>query len=243
MDTAPLILHHEANRAGRDFVVGDLHGCVDPLRVLLHNVRFDPVHDRLFSVGDLIDRGEQSEQALALLERPWFFCVLGNHEDVLCSVAAGSLPMSVWQRIGGNWAAQLPEATLARYQRRLRELPLVRTVGEGDARFNVLHAEFLGSDAELDRGEYAPDVATRLLWGRELAYGRADPARQAGLSTTYCGHTPMHDVVRIGAQTFIDTGAFDPSGRLTLLDTKSGEHWSLSVAAARRQRAAEIALP
>ncbi|CAJ8576484.1 phosphoprotein phosphatase [Burkholderia pseudomallei] len=87
-------------------------------------------------------------------------------------------------------------------------------------------------------------MITRLLWGRELAYGRTDPAaRQAGLSTTYCGHTPMHDVVRIGAQTFVDTGAFDPSGRLTLLDAKSGESWSMSVAAARHQGAADVPLP
>ncbi|CAM8761693.1 Metallophosphoesterase [Burkholderia pseudomallei] len=239
-----LIRRHTANHAGRDFVVGDLHGCVDPLRALLHTVRFDPARDRLFSVGDLVDRGAQSEAALALLERPWFHCVLGNHEDVLCSVADGRLPMSVWQRIGGEWAADLPAATLARHARRLRELPLVRVVGEGDARFNVLHAEFFGSDADLDRGDYAPDVITRLLWGRELAYGRTDPAaRQAGLSTTYCGHTPMHDVVRIGAQTFVDTGAFDPSGRLTLLDAKSGESWSMSVAAARHQGAADVPLP
>lgn len=244
MDTAPLIRRHTANHAGRDFVVGDLHGCVDPLRALLHTVRFDPARDRLFSVGDLVDRGAQSEAALALLERPWFHCVLGNHEDVLCSVADGKLPMSVWQRIGGEWAADLPAATLARHARRLRELPLVRVVGEGDARFNVLHAEFFGSDTDLDRGDYAPDVITRLLWGRELAYGRTDPAaRQAGLSTTYCGHTPMHDVVRIGAQTFVDTGAFDPSGRLTLLDAKSGESWSMSVAAARHQGAADVPLP
>lgn len=128
MDTAPLIRRHTANHAGRDFVVGDLHGCVDPLRALLHTVRFDPARDRLFSVGDLVDRGAQSEAALALLERPWFHCVLGNHEDVLCSVADGRLPMSVWQRIGGEWAADLPAATLARHARRLRELPLVRVV-------------------------------------------------------------------------------------------------------------------
>lgn len=240
---APLLCRHAANRAGRDFVVGDLHGCVEPLRALLHEVRFDPARDRLFAVGDLVDRGAQPEQALALLDRPWFFSVLGNHEDVLCSVAEGLLPMSVWQRIGGAWAAGLPAAALQRHAWRLRALPLVRVVGDGAARFNVLHAEFFGSDADLDAGHFDDDVRQRLLWGRELALGRADPACQADLSLTYCGHTPMHEAVRIGAQMFIDTGAFDPSGKLTLVDTASGQRWSMSVAAARQRGAARLALP
>jgi serine/threonine protein phosphatase 1 len=41
---------------GRDFVLGDLHGTTDLLRLLMEHVAFDPKKDRLFSVGDLIDR-------------------------------------------------------------------------------------------------------------------------------------------------------------------------------------------
>ncbi|WP_323119921.1 metallophosphoesterase [Burkholderia alba] len=243
MTPAPSLCRHAANLAGRDFVVGDLHGCVDPLRALLHDARFDAARDRLFAVGDLVDRGAQPEAALALLDRPWFFSVLGNHEDVLCAVAEHSLPMSVWQRIGGAWGAQLPGDALARHARRLRALPLVRVIGEGAARFHVLHAEFFGDDAELDRGAFDEAVRNRLLWGRELALGGADPGRQAGLSPTYCGHTPMHEITRIGAQIFVDTGAFDPSGKLTLLETGSGRHWSISVAAAEYLGAASLPLP
>ncbi|WDD92886.1 metallophosphoesterase [Burkholderia sp. FERM BP-3421] len=243
MRPAPLLCRHAANHAGRDFVVGDLHGCVDPLRVLLHDARFDAARDRLFSVGDLVDRGEQPEAALALLDRPWFFPVLGNHEDVLCAVAEGALAMSVWERIGGAWAAHLPAEALARHARRLRMLPLVRSIGDGAARFHILHAEFFGDDAALARGDYDDATRQRLLWGRELVYGRADPARQAGLSPTYCGHTPVHEVMRIGAQTFVDTGAFDRSGKLTLLEVESGRCWAISVAAARFRGAADLPLP
>src|ERR1700722_16866212 len=129
--------HHAANANGRDFVVGDLHGCMDALRYLLRVITFDPTRDRLFSVGDLVDRGEHSEQALALLDKPWFHAVLGNHEDTLCAVADGRLRRQWWYGIGGIWAASLSDERLQHYAERLRPLPLVRVVGSGKERFNI----------------------------------------------------------------------------------------------------------
>lgn len=71
------------NIEGRDFVVGDLHGCYDELCKLLEHIKFDYQKDRLFSTGDLIDRGPKSEKCLELLEKDWFYSVLGNHEDLI----------------------------------------------------------------------------------------------------------------------------------------------------------------
>ena len=45
------------NRTGRDFVVGDVHGCFRTLEQALGQVGFDRERDRLFSVGDLVNRG------------------------------------------------------------------------------------------------------------------------------------------------------------------------------------------
>ncbi|WP_206002287.1 metallophosphoesterase [Paraburkholderia antibiotica] len=237
------VQHHAANEAGRDFVVGDLHGCVDALRYLLCQIAFDPTRDRLFSVGDLVDRGEQSEEALALLAKPWFFAVLGNHEDTLCAVADGRLRRQWWYGIGGSWAAGLPDERLRHYAEHLRTLPLVRVVGSGKERFNILHAEFFGSDAELDAGNYSAETRQQLLWGRELALGNGDPLRQRGLSLTYCGHTPVRDITQIGSQVFIDTGAFGPGGSLTIVQPQALRRWSISVEAARAEGAAALALP
>jgi len=72
-----------ANVDGRDFIVGDLHGCYDELSKLMTYVKFDPKKDRLFSTGDLIDKGPKSSECLSLLNEPWFFSVLGNNEDSL----------------------------------------------------------------------------------------------------------------------------------------------------------------
>jgi serine/threonine protein phosphatase 1 len=238
----PVVQHHESNRDGRDFVIGDLHGCVDALRFLLREAGFDASRDRLFSVGDLVDRGDQCEEALGLLDKPWFHAVLGNHEDALCSVAEGRLPRYRWYGIGGTWAEALPEGALVGYAKRLRQLPLVRVIGEGAARFNVLHAEFFGDDAEIDAGAFDDTVRERMLWGRELVLGTAKPSRRA-LSLTYCGHTPVRDVMQIGAQRFIDTGAFIPEGRLTMVEALTQRRWSVSTLEAREKGAAGFALP
>lgn len=239
----PVVCRHSANTAGRDFVVGDLHGCVDALRYLLREMEFDGARDRLFSVGDLIDRGSQSEEALALLDKPWFHAVLGNHEEALCLVAEGKLRRSWWYGIGGEWAEALSDETLIRYARRLRTLPLARVVGDGARRFNVVHAEFFGSDAELDGGLFTERVRQQMLWGRELALGSADPARQEGLSVTYCGHTPMREMGRIGSQIFVDTGAFALTGKLTITEALTSRAWSVSLETALAEGAAQMVLP
>ena len=73
----------ERNRAadGRDWVVGDVHGCFSTLREALRVIDFEHGRDRLFSVGDLIDRGPNSMEALEWLAGERFEAVvIGNHE-------------------------------------------------------------------------------------------------------------------------------------------------------------------
>ena len=52
---------------GRVFVVGDVHGCLDLLMRGLDQINFNTSRDTLLSVGDLIDRGPRSFDALRLL--------------------------------------------------------------------------------------------------------------------------------------------------------------------------------
>ncbi|WP_347902333.1 symmetrical bis(5'-nucleosyl)-tetraphosphatase [Pseudomonas purpurea] len=71
------------------YAVGDLQGCLEPLQCLLKQVAFDPAKDRLWLVGDLVNRGPQSLQTLRFLYsiRESLVCVLGNHD--LHLLAAG----------------------------------------------------------------------------------------------------------------------------------------------------------
>ena len=65
------------------FVVGDLHGCYTLLMNELEKVSFDPAHDLLISVGDLVDRGAENVECLELITMPWFRAVRGNHEQMM----------------------------------------------------------------------------------------------------------------------------------------------------------------
>ena len=67
----------------RVFFVGDIHGEITKLNDKLEEIGFDKELDTLISVGDLIDRGEDSLSCLSLIQEPWFECVCGNHEQMM----------------------------------------------------------------------------------------------------------------------------------------------------------------
>lgn len=102
--TGPLIRRFTRNPLGRDLIVGDVHGCFTKLQASLDAVGFDPARDRLFSVGDLVDRGPESDQVLAWLAQPWFHAVSGNHEVAAICFARGFIPSGFYVRgYGGGW--------------------------------------------------------------------------------------------------------------------------------------------
>ncbi|NVK54544.1 MAG: symmetrical bis(5'-nucleosyl)-tetraphosphatase [Alteromonadaceae bacterium] len=73
------------------YIVGDIQGCYSGLRKLLNTVAFDPTKDTLYTVGDLIARGEDSLSTIELLRDlgSSFQCVLGNHDLHFLAVTQG----------------------------------------------------------------------------------------------------------------------------------------------------------
>lgn len=74
------------------YAVGDIQGCYDPLIRILDQVRFDPAQDRLWTVGDLVNRGPKSLKTLRFLKSlgSAFTSVLGNHDLHFIAMATGA---------------------------------------------------------------------------------------------------------------------------------------------------------
>ena len=210
-----MIVTHHANTEGRDFFVGDIHGQLRLLDEAMRRVGFDRASDRLFSVGDLIDRGADSFDCLSLPFEPWFHGVRGNHEmlahDALFGDGSGA---DLWMINGGTWALgeNMREVRMILGEA-LRYLPYAREVEVNGKRIGMVHAE--------PPGDW-PDIETtdpqRLIWGRKRITSK-DKTLVKGIDAVVVGHTIVQEPACLGNVHYIDTGAFH-TGNLTLIDAR-----------------------
>lgn len=201
---------------GRDFVMGDLHGCAHLVRRALEEAGFDFERDRLICVGDLVDRGPRSEQALELLAEPWFFSIRGNHEQMAIDFwlwekenGPDELARSDARGNGMGWFVDLDEPERARHARVFEALPYVIEIPTERGLVGVVHAQTPpGWDWRffVERLEQEDPVALdHALWRRDKI-NASDASRVEGVGRLYCGHTPLRAPVMLGNQVFLDTG-------------------------------------
>ncbi|MDH4581397.1 serine/threonine protein phosphatase [Pseudomonas sp. BN415] len=209
------------NTAGRDFAVGDIHGHFTRLQAALDAAGFDPVVDRLFSVGDLVDRGPESEQVLEWLAKSWFFAIRGNHEDMVITANADLHFVN-----GGAWFYGLSHFERADIVAQLGQLPLLIEVEVPNGLIGLVHADVPCADwADLKSafdggGMEAEHVAAMCQWSRKRVTN-SDSSGVSGISAVVVGHTPVRRPAVLGNVIHIDTGGWLPEergGYFTLLN-------------------------
>ncbi|MGR9373362.1 metallophosphoesterase family protein [Rhizobium leguminosarum] len=121
------------------FAIGDIHGCIDPLNRMIDRVEAYASEGTVVFLGDYVDRGPDSKSVLDRIiagpSGPWrWFCLKGNHEDLMVAAYADRDSRDVWIGIGIGgletemsyggrvlpqhlqWAADLPFMHIDRYR-------------------------------------------------------------------------------------------------------------------------------
>jgi serine/threonine protein phosphatase 1 len=200
---------------GRTLVVGDIHGCDTALEILLDKMEPQPT-DRLVILGDVIDRGPGSCEAIDELLRAERTCeltfILGNHEEMMLDVLASG-PPQMWLRHGGI-------ATLDSYGGRVDRIP--------DAHLELLNravaywesSSVICVHANLEPGvNLASQQPAWLRWQKLTGLEFPHPSGKL----VVCGHTPQANGLPLIGDGWICLDTWAYTGRyLTGLDVDSG---------------------
>ncbi|MGE5656196.1 MAG: metallophosphoesterase family protein [Actinomycetota bacterium] len=216
----------------RRIVIGDVHGHYDGLMTLLEALAPNS-GDRVYFLGDLIDRGPKSAQVVDFVQRSSYQSLMGNHEQLMLeAMPSGNVDSRAWQA----WLYSGGEATIASYvdtgimpQQHLawmRSLPTYLDLGD----IWLAHA---GVDPKLPLDQQS---ANQLCWIRGEFHRITEPYFPNKLIIT--GHTITFtfesvepgELVQGAGWLDIDTGAYHPkSGWLTGYDVSYRRVYQVNV--------------
>lgn len=145
--TSSLFKKIPINKLGIDYIVGDIHGCFDELDEVLEIIGFTE-GDRLFCVGDLIDRGATSERCFEYLDKPWFYSVLGNHEYFSMMYLNDELDEAIYNTYGGKWLTSQKERYAEKVLDYFTNLPLAIELDTPSGKIGIVHSDVQDDDWE-----------------------------------------------------------------------------------------------
>lgn len=242
--SAPVAHAHTIPDGHRIYAVGDLHGRLDLLEMLLGEIRRDEAcrpkaRTLVIFLGDLVDRGPDSRGVIERLirlreEGTEAKFLLGNHDEVFLKAASGDLKATrMLTRIGGRETILSYGISPEEYQSCDFEELTKMLAGKVPAR----HIEFLSSfDDYAEVGDYLfvhagvrPGVAIAeqsladLRWIRHEFLG----SKVSHERLVIHGHSISDEVDVRSNRIGIDTGAF-ASGRLTAIGLEGSDRWFLA---------------
>ena len=208
------------NTEGHDYAVGDIHGNFSALETALSETGFDKNRDRLFALGDLIDRGHESESVLEWLEQPWFFSVMGNHEVMLCAALSGNIEAANFhQRYGGEWFYRLTRREQEEIGEALSSLPLAIEINTSSGNVGLIHGDYPFDDWQYIRdGRFSSQDVHYSLWLAER-FRMQYRGTIRNIRAVVHGHMHVHEMLVLGNAFFIDTYRYNQENScFTFLD-------------------------
>lgn len=204
--------------------MGDIHGHFTRLRKALEFVQFNPAVDRLFSVGDLVDRGPESEQCLEWLDYPWFHAIKGNHEELVEAYTYAQIKTGYYMECGGVWLIGKTEVERMEYAIRFADLPYLMEVETEQGTVGLIHANVMRDSwpytvQRFERCQSADEwrlIRQICLWDRDRIL-QEDRTPVDGVRAVVVGHTPLQTATVLGNVYHIDTAGWS-RGHFTLLD-------------------------
>jgi serine/threonine protein phosphatase 1 len=196
--------------------VGDIHGCLEPLRRLLRTVRPKP-QDTVVFLGDYVDRGPNSQGVLDFLLKfarlfPQTVFLKGNHEAMFLDYLQGGPKYPFLQNGGISTLASYTQGVPPEHLDFLQRLrlyyetedhifvhaglrPVLPLVEQREEDLLWIREEFLRSDYD---------------WGKTVVFG----------------HTPWAEPLLKEKRIGVDTGAVY-GRKLTCCDVEKRQCWSV----------------
>jgi serine/threonine protein phosphatase 1 len=204
------------NTLGDDYIVGDIHGHYDRLMEHLDKHKFDFSVDRLFCVGDLIDRGPSSAKMIDLLSEHWFFSLLGNHEYFMLSGLkhSNNKDKMRWLQNGGEWIANSDPTLWPQWFNQLSQLPVAMQLeGKNGKTYGLLHADF-PSHHWSNFDSFDQKKLETCLWSR-LNFNKRSEHVVEGIDYLVHGHNSTGHMINnksapllLGNRYYIEPGAY-----------------------------------
>lgn len=209
---------YTTNESGKDFVVGDIHGEFKKLKTILDQIGFDFKKDRLFSVGDLCDRGPHSEDILDWMDYSWFIPVMGNHEVMILNHFYGYLDEDYMRKLKADWFLSLKKEQKEKVVHYFNNLPVAIELLHKNKKYGIVHAMCpLNSWDSFKKSLYSTekrDIANEAMWS---FLGEKKIKAVSDVDFIFVGHNTVPDVYLSENTYLLDTGSGYKTGRLSIL--------------------------
>lgn len=192
------------------YIVGDLHGHYHAFIAKLISIGFDFKRDFVVAVGDLVDRGPNSDLCVDLLNESWFASVKGNHEVMTAESINNHHMNGMHKQHGGGWFYEISKTKQKEIAKKLGGLPLVIEITRKGKKYGVVHADSCEDwNYNIQLKEHKNLIEDHLLW----SFDRINSINQgierapiANIDHVFFGHSTVRKVTTHKNYTYTDTG-------------------------------------